>query len=92
MVVLTTAWVKENRARITNMTELVAMSLSGGASKGAFEAGAIYYICGKLKVDPRLWTGTSVGALNSLAALHMPMGRPQELAEVHPDPFDELSQ
>lgn len=59
---------------------MLAVSLSGGASKGAFQAGAIGHICGELEIDPVLWTGTSVGALNALGACHAKMGDPVELS------------
>jgi len=42
-----------------------ALVLSGGGSKGAFEAGAIAYLLNELKLDFHLLTGTSVGALNA---------------------------
>ena len=42
-----------------------ALVLSGGGSKGAFEAGAIFYLLTGEKLDFHLFTGTSVGALNA---------------------------
>ncbi|NLY90517.1 MAG: hypothetical protein GX081_02780 [Firmicutes bacterium] len=42
-----------------------ALVLSGGGSKGAFEAGAIAYLLTEQKLDFHLFTGTSVGALNA---------------------------
>ena len=62
------------------MSEVIAVSASGGASKGAHSAGVIGHLCGTLGVDPVIWTGTSVGALNSLAACHVPLGDPVGLS------------
>lgn len=42
-----------------------ALVLSGGGSKGAFEAGAIAYLINEKNLDFQLFTGTSVGALNA---------------------------
>ncbi|HEY8391695.1 MAG TPA: patatin-like phospholipase family protein [Capillibacterium sp.] len=59
-----------------------ALVLSGGGSKGAFEAGAIAYLLTEEKLDFHLFTGTSVGALNAAylgqARNHQEL---QELAE-----------
>ena len=41
-----------------------ALVLSGGGSKGAFEAGAISYLLKEENLDFHVLTGTSVGALN----------------------------
>jgi predicted acylesterase/phospholipase RssA len=43
-------------------------ALSGGGAKGAFEVGAIMYLSTRLSLYPEAVCGTSVGAINALAA------------------------
>lgn len=42
-----------------------ALVLSGGGSKGAYQAGAVQYLMGHLGRDYDIFSGTSVGALNA---------------------------
>ena len=45
--------------------EKLGLVLSGGGSKGAYEAG-VYKALRKLKVEPNIVTGTSIGAVNGM--------------------------
>ena len=47
------------------MADRLALVLSGGGSKGAFEVGAVRCLYTVFGVDPDLICGTSVGALNA---------------------------
>lgn len=57
-----------------------ALVLSGGGCKGAFEVGAIEYLLKNEGLDFRIFTGTSVGALN--AAFLGQAGNRQELLSI----------
>src|SRR5258708_32280438 len=58
----------------------LALVLSGGGARGAYEVGVLRYILGKLapglgdRARPRIFCGTSVGAINAcaIAAHHDP--------------------
>jgi len=43
------------------------LALGGGGNKGAYQAGVVHELIGKLGSDYDYITGVSVGALNSLA-------------------------
>ncbi|MGE5046970.1 MAG: patatin-like phospholipase family protein, partial [Deltaproteobacteria bacterium] len=52
----------------------LALVLSGGGARGAYEVGVLRYVLGKLaprlgdSARPRIFCGTSVGAINACAA------------------------
>jgi hypothetical protein len=70
----------------------VALTLSGGVSLGAYQAGALYYVSRWLKANPdlfdaKLMTGASAGALNTLFSVFSICGQethaPSESAFFH---------
>lgn len=62
-----------------------ALVLSGGGSKGAFAAGIIQYLMGDLKIDYNIYTGVSVGAINSAFLSMFPSGQEQDAADTLKD-------
>jgi NTE family protein len=48
--------------------------LSGGGTKGAYQAGAVSHLLGELKLDYDVFCGVSVGALNSALLAQYPAG------------------
>jgi predicted acylesterase/phospholipase RssA len=65
----------------------LGLTVSGGVSLGAFEAGYLYYLFETLKLnphlsDPRIFTGASAGSANALIAL-MASCSPHELRPDH---------
>jgi predicted acylesterase/phospholipase RssA len=64
----------------------LGVTVSGGVSLGAFEAGYLYYLFETLKLnphltDPRIFTGASAGSANALLALMASCSGP----EPHPE-------
>lgn len=57
-----------------------ALVLSGGGSKGAWQAGVLKYLMGEAAIDYDLICGTSVGAINAAFLCQTPLGKPQEAA------------
>jgi len=57
-----------------------ALVLSGGGSKGAFEAGVLQRLMGEEQRDYDLLCGTSVGAINAAYVAQTPLGQPREAA------------
>jgi len=57
-----------------------ALVLSGGGSKGAFEAGVLQRLMGEEQRDYDLLCGTSVGAINAAYLAQTPLGQPREAA------------
>jgi len=57
-----------------------ALVLSGGGSKGAFEAGVLQRLMGEAQVDYDLLCGTSVGAINASYLAQVPLGQPRQAA------------
>src|SRR5205085_7732416 len=63
---------------MTDVDSPLALVLSGGGARGAYEVGVLRYVLGKLiprlgdSARPRIFSGTSVGAINAcaLAAHH----------------------
>lgn len=60
----------------------LGVTVSGGVSLGAFEAGYLYYLFETLKLnphlsDPRIFTGASAGSANALIALMSSCSAPQ---------------
>lgn len=58
-----------------------ALVLSGGAVKGAYEAGAISRWMGENGTDYDILCGVSVGAINTAFLCQTPLGKPKEAAE-----------
>lgn len=59
-----------------------ALVLSGGASRGDFEVGAVQYLYRIRGLHPSIICGTSVGAIN---ALKLAEGEPKTAAKAGPD-------
>ena len=59
----------------------LALTLSGGGSKGAYQAGCIYNLLAERKIQYDIIAGTSVGALNALLLSMFPHGQEVEAAE-----------
>jgi NTE family protein len=57
-----------------------ALVLSGGGSKGAYQAGAVKHIFGELKIAYDAFCGVSVGAINSAFLAMFPTGQEVEAA------------
>lgn len=55
-----------------------ALVLSGGGSKGAYQAGALKYILGTLRVNYDIFCGVSVGAINVAHLGMYPTGQEKE--------------
>jgi len=66
------------------MSEL-ALTLSGGGSKGAYQAGVIYNLLAERKIHYDIIAGTSVGALNALLLSMFPEGEEVAAAEALKD-------
>lgn len=62
-----------------------ALVHSGGGSKGSWGCGAIQYLMGDLKINYDIYTGVSVGAINSAFLSMFPEGQTQEAADVLKD-------
>jgi len=60
---------------------LKALVFSGGGSKGSFQAGALKYLLGNLKIDFQVLTGVSVGAINAAFLAQFKPGEEREAAE-----------
>jgi len=58
---------------MTDVDSPLALVLSGGGARGAYEVGVLRYVLGKLiprlgdSARPRIFSGTSVGAINACA-------------------------
>jgi len=58
---------------VADVDSPLALVLSGGGARGAYEVGVLHYILGKLtprlgdSARPRIFSGTSVGAINACA-------------------------
>lgn len=59
-----------------------ALVLSGGGSKGAYQAGALKYILGELNVPYDILCGVSVGAINAAFLAMFKVGQEQESISV----------
>lgn len=59
-----------------------ALVHSGGASKGAWAAGVIQYLLGDLGIDYDIYTGTSVGAINTAFLAMFKSGEEKEAAQL----------
>lgn len=62
-----------------------ALPLSGGGSKGAYQAGVIYNLLAERRIQYDILSGTSVGALNALLLAMYPHGQEVEAAEALKD-------
>lgn len=59
-----------------------ALVHSGGAAKGAWAAGIIQYLLGDLRIDYDIYTGTSVGAINTAFLAMFKSGEEKQAAEL----------
>lgn len=57
-----------------------ALVLSAGSAKGAYQAGALKYIIGELKIDYQIFCGVSAGAINCAFLSMFKSGEQQESA------------
>jgi predicted acylesterase/phospholipase RssA len=57
-----------------------ALVLSGGGSKGAYQAGAVQYLMGEMGIDYDMVCGTSVGAINAAFIAQYRLGAPRAVA------------
>lgn len=61
-----------------------ALAMSGGANKGAYEAGVVYGLAHNLPADQVAWdviTGVSAGAINAAGMSVWPVGQEKEMSE-----------
>lgn len=75
---------------VTERAPRIALVLSGGGARGAYEVGVLRYVREKLRVDTRfdIVTGTSVGAINGAyiaATADRPRGQARALQRVWTD-------
>lgn len=59
-----------------------ALVHSGGAAKGAWACGIIQYLLGDLKINYDIYTGTSVGAINTAFLAMFKSGEEEEAAQL----------
>lgn len=67
-----------------------ALVLSGGGSKGAYQAGALKYILGEQKVNYDIFCGVSVGAINCAFLSMFPSGEEQQASDILLDMWSHL--
>lgn len=67
-----------------------ALVLSGGGSKGAYQAGALKYILGELNVVYDIFCGVSVGAINSAFLSMYKTGEEQQSIAILSDLWSQL--
>jgi len=67
-----------------------ALVLSGGGSKGAYQAGALKYILGEQKVNYDIFCGVSVGAINCAFLSMFSSGEEQRASDILSDMWNHL--
>lgn len=67
-----------------------ALVLSGGGSKGAYQAGALKHILGELQVNYDIFCGVSVGAINCAFLSMFPSGEEQKSSDILCDMWSHL--
>lgn len=67
--------------------------MSGGANKGAYEAGVLHGLAHNLPIEEVAWdvvTGVSAGAINSAGISLFPVGKEVEMSEFLVDTLEHL--